>query len=812
MIKLFGKGLGVFNDVTDVGSNEVGIIRDTRAKLLGNLNGNLKTTEGFGSTPSISGLGLTTTIQGNSGDIRRNSGGRSLPVKALGIVPQVFSAESGEAPFETFFHDFDLQAFPFYNFWTPDETKNDITERGNRDLSDIPRFIKLTWNPAPDLQDPEEKLKPRRADIRDIKPVVFSGEIDKPIVFANKGIQFLPEHLQKVGFKKIKGILANGYMAPGVLEAIVELYFSNTSEAKSINSANKLLHIDEDSFLSNPNTTGIAVHEMKSQIHQLVNFSREMRDVSSELIDVKSELYDGKSSATKTTTNGGKIKIATSNPDSPSLSITANTATNSNKNQSDQLTDLASSVNQGNSEVAESMQVKVKFFNPAVDGILRQEKINMMKTPEHVETAAAIASNISKLDILSKTSIQTKKIDRKIPSVPSPKFKPFAYLGYVIEKYVRLSSGIFSLVEEIDVPAVEADYYIDTKIKYGEVYRYRIKAIFMWTRHELFTFRSGNKFQNSRFGTQTTKLAPYQSSFFATEWGHKWAYGCCIDDQPPAPPDELTVRPDSNRKRIVVTFKLPFNPQKDISKMRLLRKLKDEFGKDLTDWHVVKESSSASINEADIHFAPENVIYFENDVDFFQNTKQKIVYAAQTLTRHGEHSTLSEQLAVRLNSEHFTKGEFPVEFVSSPGVRYEYTGAFSTIPITRTKTSVVMKPEPTHLGKSPGKTSIKVSGRDTLGSSLLTDTDYIARILSLDTGETKDIFFSSVFVNMPDREDPAKIDSFTYYNLASVKNSDKYFKDSETSGTKNLRSLMTDSKENAEDINPQDRLLPGERF
>src|SRR5262249_42718882 len=118
------------------------------------------------------------------------------------VAPQYFSLESSPAPYDTLFNDFALEAFPFYNFWTPDELTNDKDAVGDRKLEDIPRFVKVVWNPAPTLPDSPILRPPQGVGKRKNKPTKFSLEVEKGVSVTYKGVAFSPDHLQPVNFSQ----------------------------------------------------------------------------------------------------------------------------------------------------------------------------------------------------------------------------------------------------------------------------------------------------------------------------------------------------------------------------------------------------------------------------------------------------------------------------------------------------------------------------------------------------------------------------------------------------------------------------------
>lgn len=756
---------------------------------------NVAQTSGRASSVPPQTENLTSTIQMTTGDADKNTAWREdeRPIENKGIRPKVYSQVSGDAPFETLFNEFDLVAQPVYNFWTEDELTNDTDELGKRNLADVPRYVELRWKIAPQIVDMETFMSPKLVNARNINPVIFSRELERPTVIQSRGIGFTPSHLQPEGFSMIKGALADGFLAPGVIESVVEIPHKSLGTAKS----NEILNqVDEESYLSDPDFAGISLNELISQKIQSQYGPANIGTVGDDLKKKKAELVDGKFSTSRALKNGGEMTLDGVHPSSPALGFSAKTVDSRKNTTRDETSALLQEITKTTS-VDNNSQIKVKFFNPAIGGLIDDRKVNLMTSPEHVESMGAIAPSLPDLEIISRTNIYDLKREIRLPSLSSPKMPPLEYVGYVIEKYARQDSGLFSKVEEIDVPNRLVDTYVDTKIVYGETYRYRIKALIRWTRSQENDLINPDPTATTRFSTQTSKLSGYTSSYFSSEWNKKWAYASIIDQQPPVPPDELTVRPQSAKKRIVITFRLPENPQKDIWKMRLLRKFKDEKGSDVSDWEEVFDSESV---QTSIDFSPRNVIFFDDDVDFYQDNKVRIVYAAQCISRHGEESYLSEQLCARLNADHFARGEYPVEFVSSAGVRREYFGAFSTNPVRLTKDQYILTPSPARSGKPPGKVSIVFKANSGTGRAMLDSSKYICRVKSLDTGEERDFQIDVGLSGLQTRQEVAQ---YSFINPTTTN-------PSVTKSPSTKPAIASNMKEN--DVSVKDHAQRGDRW
>jgi len=637
------------------------------------------------------------------------------------VPPELVSQESGPAVFETLFHEFDIEVFPTYNFWVPDELTNDTQSVGDRKLEDLPRYNRVVWNPTPNLAK-QYAVVPSTNKRTSGNPIQFGTEIKRPVAVTTKGIKFTPNHLND--FQLIKQSLANGHISPGTVHAVVDMPHNNAGVTDPVIHTEPYHYLDEDAFLQHPDFAGMSIEEMRANIHSLTNGVLYAGRVNNEAISAdktedKTNLFSGKFAIEKPPVQGGHMFIQGVQADGPPLGFRARTCISGEQTSVplDPILEHVQKIQAPDIQIPDepSTQIRAKFVMPSLGGLLQAEKVKAMQTPEHAENATALAQFLPNLEVMNAAGLQNHPRQIEIPSFASPPgLSHIEYVGYVLEKYERNVNGTFVLKETIDLPSPDYNTYIDSKIKYSQVYRYRIRAFLRWTRPSFIGVMGPEPNIFSNDASQTKKIAPYRSSYFHGEWSKKWAYGMVIDTVPPSPPDELTVRPDSANKRVVVSFKLPLNQQKDIYYMRLFRKLQDQDGADLTPWMEVGS-----------HWGPENVLYYDYDVDFFQKNHTRYAYAAQTYTRHNEYSPLSDQLATRLNQDYMTYGEYGVDFVSQAGVKLELHGAFATYPFRRFMTELVV----------PNDSKFTFSGRTANGNIALDGNQYFVRLESLDTGE-----------------------------------------------------------------------------
>jgi hypothetical protein len=654
----------------------------------------------------------------------------SGPVAAVpDVIPEIFSKESSQAPFETLFNDFNLKVTPVYNFWTDDELTNDHDELGDRDPDSVPRYVKISWDPAPDLFP---VLDPGATRMRPAAP-----NPSQNVTSNINGVTFSPDHMQPENFPLVMSSLANGYTNPGVINSIIEmpLHASGLDTYQSLSEVDPIQRLDEVAFLRNHDNQGTTLSEVISNVHQLTNGVLGATDIGSSKLPAKdeqlrSDTFDQRFSVHKSPFTGGELQIHGQVPDSPSLSMVVNSVTNKS-HQPIPFISLAQNLVQPapSTSMKHSAQIKATFVDLSIGGAISETRVSTMTQPHHVESMVAIAGMLPNLEMLNASSLNEILRKSIVPMFSTPSgVADLSYVGYVIEKYSLSDAGNFELVDTIGVPDRKTFEFIDTQVKYGGVYRYRIRSIVRWTHLPNVSVDGVDPTNSSSPSSQTSMTAPSKSSYFGSAWNLSWEYGQIIDIQPPAPPDEFSIRTDSKKKKVIVTLKLPDNPQRDIYTIGILRKVQDSSGNDLTLWTAIGPKFSA-----------QNVFFEDTAVEFFEDSRLRYVYSAYCVSRHNEVSPLCEQLAARLNKNSKVYGEYPVEFISCKGVDVVAFGSFSVYPFKKTMVEVIMIPPPSKDLMTRSMAKGVFVGREGKGSSPINSKQHVIRIQSLDTGETIDL-------------------------------------------------------------------------
>lgn len=727
-----------------------------------------------------------------------------VPVGAIKL-----SQESGIAPFETLFHDLEFRAQPVYNFWESGEDSDGFAQ-GNRDIDSVPRYVSLTWRAAPDLKDPAEFLKRRLngqdADARDVftKLSPFGFGSHEVIGSVQNGVLVVPIHMLPSNFPSNANNLANGHVFSGIIEAVAEV---KRKLLVSPLPPTRPAILDEDQYLSDPNNAGISVSQATAALWRwnstVYGISRILGGAGLFLSPgarlQKLSLFDGQfgiSSPMGTLASG----LKSINPSSPAISLRGDTAVSA-RAWVPKIIDVLPPPPPPESDIVDT--AKIKIVDTDLSSYYDNSHINSITAPHQAENAISLVPFAGSLVAYAAAGVQHYRRDVSIPSSPSPDtVKPLEYIGYIIEKYEQVD-GSYKKVDTFYIPGRDYDHYNDCKVKYGASYRYRIRSVLRWSRPNGIGILGKDPTLIDPAVASINNLTPNDVSYFGGEWD-AWSYAAVLDFQKPDAPDEMTVRPISNhmapdgttRPAVEITFKLPYNPQMDINKMTLWRKLIDQDNREVTDWIQVQEATQNEVErqgtrhlyitdfqheqddatgtrfqastrdqvETFVEYAPLNARFLDLDVGYWGEAgAYKYVYAALCHTRHGETSPLSDQLAVRLNSHWQKEGEYPVEFVSCAGVDIDFdTGPFRTYPPIRERTEVIFSTRFDKVLNSWVPGTVVLTGQQRLAQKMLNDNHYVVRVESLDNGQHVDVPVDISIKNQPEEfRDVPSVPTFT---------------------------------------------------
>jgi hypothetical protein len=357
-------------------------------------------------------------------------------------------------------------------------------------------------------------------------------------------------------------------------------------------------------------------------------------------------------------------------------------------------------------------RVRMKVSVELVPDLLGEGVVDRIVTREAAEVALSVSGIAGQISLMKTVPDSVRDLLVEPPIIPSPdELPPIEYVGYLIEKYVLGPDGVFLLKEVIEVPDPRRTFYIDQKVAYGQVVRYRMLAVMRWTHDP--SIRIHYRTRGPRRSGGVSPLLARGSHVIFSGWSNN-AVAAVRDMQPPLPPEQIFVRPDSRRGRIQVAWSFPDDDQNDISAFYLHRRSMKN-GVFTSGWETIAGP-----------IRPANGSFFD-EVGFLEDRRSGYVYAMTSTSVHGERSALSEQIWAALNRNHESEGERGVRQVSQPGATLSCHGACEVRPFREEPVELVCKR--------------RLIVHQRTGPSRFVNQDCVVtlRLESLDTGESRDV-------------------------------------------------------------------------
>jgi hypothetical protein len=299
-----------------------------------------------------------------------------------------------------------------------------------------------------------------------------------------------------------------------------------------------------------------------------------------------------------------------------------------------------------------SLRIRVNFVDPSIAGALNSNRIAVATDQVHLTSLGSLSKLMGGLEVISEFN-QDVPLRNPIPKFPTPTQTPgLAYVGYVLERYTLDVSGSMTLTKTVDLDDATDDNYVDREVTYGANYTYRIRTVVQWTHAANVDFPGSSSLVLLPAFDTSAGSNGQQSSFYAGQWSD-WSRVQVLDTSTPSYPDEFTVRPVSPLGQVHVSWKMPADPQQDLSSLYLLRATLVR-GR-LSDWVQVGQ------------FVPGNGLYVDSHVAPFEESHTSYVYSMYSVSYHGAFSTLCEKVQVRLTDRYKYIGEEPLVLLGPAG-------------------------------------------------------------------------------------------------------------------------------------------------
>lgn len=295
------------------------------------------------------------------------------------------------------------------------------------------------------------------------------------------------------------------------------------------------------------------------------------------------------------------------------------------------------SIPSANQPPASSPSAIFDGFTTDIIGVI--EAVNSQNA-SNGSNAPPIAGNLSRDQVGALAMPQPlQEVLERNPSAPRPDIHPdfgtvSDYIGYIIQKERIHPDGESEIVDLIAIEDKDSYQFIDTKIAYGETYRYKIRSVFRFvSKPNQLAFEDSDfaisRVQSARYVDVNSIIIPAQTYYFDSAWSRP-VESQTIESVRPNPPYNVKIIPNSYSKKIFVTWNQK-TQNRDVVGFNIYRKEKEKPG------DLFKRLNDKVIDIRDNGYADFDVF---SDIDY--------VYAIEAVDFHGNFSKLSAQFSSRI--------------------------------------------------------------------------------------------------------------------------------------------------------------------
>jgi len=237
--------------------------------------------------------------------------------------------------------------------------------------------------------------------------------------------------------------------------------------------------------------------------------------------------------------------------------------------------------------------------------------------------------------------------------------------GYLIEKTEINSKGETVYHDPIIVENAESTSFLDTSVRYGAIYHYKIRCVAL-TQFEAL--------QIDHHGKKSTGV--YVARVLIASRG-TISVVHCEERVPPNPPDEIEFVYDYNKNNLMFSWGFPLNPQRDIKKFQVFRRrsIFDPFTLlaqyDFDD--SITKYSSGEVVPTNVIKKMRSGLTFYIDEEFHKDKQVSFIYSACAIDAHGYSSNYSEQFLVSFD---LFKNKLVINRISPPGAPKPYPNLY----------------------------------------------------------------------------------------------------------------------------------------
>jgi len=219
------------------------------------------------------------------------------------------------------------------------------------------------------------------------------------------------------------------------------------------------------------------------------------------------------------------------------------------------------------------------------------------------------------------------------------KYPKIKIAGYIIGKYEVLANGATEHIGNLYSDNPDGLYIVDKDVRYGGNYVYKIRTICEVETVVRTTVSGEDKESLSSFAVATVLVASEGRTVGVN----------CTEDTPPPPPENLRVSFNYRQKLPFLSWQFPFNPQRDIKRFQIFKRLSlDEPFTLIGEYDFDNSVIRGSVAEV---ATPENLIRLNAPrVNFLDTTftpGQEPIYTIAAVDAHGMSSNYGAQISVK---------------------------------------------------------------------------------------------------------------------------------------------------------------------
>lgn len=307
----------------------------------------------------------------------------------------------------------------------------------------------------------------------------------------------------------------------------------------------------------------------------------------------------------------------------------------------------------------ELVKPTIKITSAFVDDLLNtsaEDEINLKTIQKTQEEGALLLPTM--LSPAARELIINSPVSAELgASADTIEFQP---VGYIIEKYRNDEQG-FKKVATRFITGAEVCTYIDTEVKHEDILFYTIQNVY----HAKVPTKNETG-QDLTVGILISSK-PLSTSVLS-----------CVERQPPEPPSDFTIRWDHSNNKVLLSWALPLNPEKDIKYIQIFRRqsIQEPFVLqamfDFNDIILPPLRTKNILLEENIDesliIKTSNFIGLWFDEEITKQSRWQI-YAVCCVDAHGQSSSYSMQLAARYNQKF---GGVETKLISEKGAPKPY--------------------------------------------------------------------------------------------------------------------------------------------